>query len=217
MTTILATCDKLYADKRVSIEGAGLEKKVFNDNASKIFITTDYDIFVTFGEGEKIKKHKIQAMAFSGDGRCSRIVQKMLTRGKRDFKHFIRNLISLNDDSDIELIGGCYIAEEGVFGSFQIEGKDSFCTVENSNKKFNTSGSGSSFDPGDSYASYDGDALSIFLSLCYLDNSSSVNYDKFETEEMKIETIIPKEKDVEKAFLKNFNPHFYTDPKKIFI
>ena len=218
MTTILATSNKLYADKRTTYLLGVPPGKLYSDKATKIIVpTNNLSCKEMFDDKDDPITHKIAAVAFAGNVGLNNKIVKELTKEDCELRQFIQSYIRFNYAKDTESVVGVFVTDEGKYGMFSFNdrsGNLGFCDEEV--QKFALKGSGVSFDIDNNWKSFDGDVDSLFIAVTYMDNGSVPHYDVYDHTTKTVKTIHPTDEVVQAAVLKNFNPHFYTGPKKVF-
>lgn len=217
MTTILATSNKLYADKRCTYFLDNPPDKFYSDKATKIIVPANNLSCKEMIDDKDPIVHKIAAIAFSGNVDLNNMIVKELTKEDCELRDFIQSYVNFNYAKDTENVAGVFVTNEGKYGMFYFNdrsGNLGFC--DEAIQKFALKGSGVSFDIHNNWTSFDGDIDSFFIAVTYMDSGSVPYYDVYDHTTKAVETIHPTDEVVEAAVLKNFNPHFYTGPKKVF-
>ncbi len=217
MTTLLAGHGRLYADKRSSFrtfnKKSSSEK---TDTAEKIVVPEQKPVVRLLNNGEKTA-YSLEAFAFSGNVSSFLKLKEILENAKTslDLNEILHQFLiyRVNHVAEFHMVGittcGCAYS-----ANFKRHTVNQSVNIEKN--VFVAEGSGSVFDLYSGHDIKKEEMESKFISMAYMDRSSSTIYDVYDCKTKEIRYTRPSDEFVRESVLKFFNPHFYTGPKRNF-
>lgn len=235
MTTILSTGDKLYTDRRSTLSG-NVFKKLLNGSgrdkvhvdfyrkiyllpsASKLAITTDREFL---GIKEEDPYPTAKAIVMAGDAEVSRIIYDAIkAHAKADVA--ISAVIRMVSQCRLDVLApltACIISNDGRTFSMSANRDSSQKSVQvgltiDKTGTIKMQGSGSKYyHPEMNYTPEQ--AKDLFLACCYLDSSSSVNYDVYDLASDTLVTVTPTQDEIKESLGKVGLGGMWMGPKAI--